>query len=153
MTNGEKLIEIFPNNSHISLKRTTQFVINPMTINQQMIVVDNDFWNAEYEESTTKNNLGVDCISRVDVLNNLANIAKVKAKSDAQKSLMGRCMFMVERMSSVTPQTRKGHWIPIYQGDEIIDYRCSECEFGNTFGKSTHGMNYCPNCGSDNSEV
>lgn len=54
--------------------------------------------------STTKNDLGVDCISRVDVLNNLTNIAKVKAKSDAQKSLMGRCMFMVERMPSLTPQ-------------------------------------------------
>ena len=54
MTNGEKLIEIFPNNRHISLKRTTQFVINPMTINQPMMVVDNDFWNAEYKESTTK---------------------------------------------------------------------------------------------------
>ena len=54
MTNGEKLIEIFPNNTHITLKRTTQFAINPMTINQQMIVVDNDFWNAEYKEPTTK---------------------------------------------------------------------------------------------------
>ena len=55
MTNGEKLIEIFPNNRHISLKRTTQFAINHMTLNQQMMVVDNDFWNAEYEEPTTKN--------------------------------------------------------------------------------------------------
>ena len=48
---------------------------------------------------------------------------------------------------------RKGHWIPIYQGDEIIDYRCSECEFGNTFGKGTIGMNFCPRCGSDNREA
>ncbi len=54
MTNGEKLIEIFPNNTHITLKRTTQFAINPMTINQQMIVVDNDFWDAEYQEPTTE---------------------------------------------------------------------------------------------------
>ena len=45
-------------------------------------------------------------------------------------------------------QPKTGHWRPIYQGDEIIDYRCSECEFGNTFGKSTHGMNYCPHCGA-----
>ena len=29
----------------------------------------------------------------------------------------------------------------------IIGYRCSECEFGNTFGKGTIGMNFCPNCG------
>lgn len=41
-----------------------------------------------------------------------------------------------------------GHWRPIYQGDEIINYRCSECEQGNTFGKGTYGMNYCPYCGA-----
>ena len=46
-------------------------------------------------------------------------------------------------------EPKTGHWRPIYQGDEIIDYRCSECEFGSTFGKSTHGMNFCPNCGAD----
>ena len=48
----------------------------------------------------------------------------------------------------VNPQPKTGHWRAIYQGDEIIDYRCSECEFGNTFGKSTYRMNYCPNCGA-----
>ena len=30
--------------------------------------VTQDFWNARYEEPTTKNDLGVDCISREDVL-------------------------------------------------------------------------------------
>lgn len=43
---------------------------------------------------------------------------------------------------------KSGKWRPVYQGDEIINYRCSECEFGNTFCKSTYRMNYCPNCGS-----
>ena len=38
-------------------------------------------------------------------------------------------------------------------GDEIIDYRCSECEFGNTFGKGTFGMDFCPRCGADMREV
>lgn len=46
------------------------------------------------------------------------------------------------------PQQKTGYWKAVYQGDEIIDYRCSECEFGNTFGKGTYGMNYCPNCGA-----
>lgn len=55
-----------------------------------------------------------------------------------------------DELPSVTPQSRKGHWIPVFQGDEIIDYRCSCCEFGNTFGKGTVGMNYCPRCGSRN---
>jgi hypothetical protein len=66
-------------------------------------IVDTD----KMVEPTTKNDLGVDAVSRADVLNHLANIAKVKAKSDAQKSLMGRCMFMVENMPSVTPISKE----------------------------------------------
>lgn len=42
---------------------------------------------------------------------------------------------------------RYGYWRAVYQGDEIINYRCTKCEFGNTFGKSTHNMNFCPFCG------
>lgn len=45
--------------------------------------------------------------------------------------------------------SQKGHWRAVYQGDEIINYRCSECEFGNTFGRSVYRMNFCPNCGAD----
>lgn len=56
-------------------------------------------------------------------------------------------------MALLEQEPKTGHWIPIYQGDEIIDYRCSECEFGNTFGKSTIGMNFCPNCGAKMEEV
>lgn len=44
-----------------------------------------------------------DCISRQAVLDGLASIAKVKARSDAQKSLMGRIMFFVEQLPPVTP--------------------------------------------------
>ena len=53
----------------------------------------------------------------------------------------------LDKLPPVNP-TKTGHWIPVYQGDEIIDYRCSECEFGNTFGKGTIGMNFCPVCGA-----
>lgn len=53
-------------------------------------------------------------------------------------------------IQALEQEPRKGHWIPVFQGDEIIDYRCSCCEFGNTFGKGTVGMNYCPRCGSRN---
>ena len=42
-----------------------------------------------------------------------------------------------------------GHWIPIYQGDEIINYRCSECELGDTNGSTNlYGWNYCRRCGT-----
>ena len=46
-----------------------------------------------------------DNISRQATLYGLASIAKAKAKSDAQKSLMGRAMFLVEQMPSVQPKT------------------------------------------------
>lgn len=102
-------------------------------------------YQLEYEKPTTKNDLGVDCVSRVDVLNNLANIAKVKAKSDAQKSLMGRCMFMVERMPSVTPQEPKtGHWEYGYAFADGNYCKCSECK---EIIKCIYPMHYCPNCG------
>lgn len=48
----------------------------------------------------------------------------------------------------VYPVPRTGQWRPIYQGDEIINYRCTECEQGNTFGKKPYNMNYCPYCGA-----
>lgn len=56
------------------------------------------------------------------------------------------CVKMAIKALEQEPKT--GYWRAIYQGDEIIDYRCSECEFGSTFGKSTYRMNYCPNCGA-----
>jgi len=54
-----------------------------------------------------------DAISRQAVLDGLASIAKAKAKSDAQKSLMGRVMFFVEQLPPVTPQPKMGRWIPV----------------------------------------
>lgn len=69
-----------------------------------------------------------DAISRQAVLDGLASIAKAKAKSDAQKSLMGRIMFFTEHLPSVTPQEPKtGHWIPMttrpMTEEEREDYR------------------------------
>ena len=51
-----------------------------------------------------------------------------------------------EQNLSMKQEPKTGHWRPIYQGDEIIGYRCSECEFGRT--KSIYRANYCHNCGA-----
>lgn len=51
-------------------------------------------------------------------------------------------------IKALEQEPKTGQWIAVYQGDEIINYKCSECEFGNTFGKNTYGMHYCPNCGA-----
>ena len=53
-----------------------------------------------------------DAISRQAVLDGLASIAKAKAKSDAQKSMMGRMMFFVEQLPSVSTE-KTGRWIPV----------------------------------------
>ena len=45
-----------------------------------------------------------DAISRQAVLDGLASIAKAKAKSDAQKSMMGRTMFFVKQLPSVSTE-------------------------------------------------
>ena len=76
------------------------------------------------------------CISRQSVLDGLARIAK--AKSDAQKSLMGSVMFFVEQLPSVTPKQKMGRWTDGFGG-----CKCSECgclEAGHSY--------YCPNCGA-----
>ena len=48
-----------------------------------------------------------DAISRQEMLNGLANIAKAKARSDAQKALMGRVMFFTEHLPSVSSLSRR----------------------------------------------
>ncbi len=98
-----------------------------------------------FEELTTKNDLGVDCISRQEVLQLLANSIG-KTNTYLQTAVL--------KMSSVTPQEpRKGEWCP--QNDDYFDwYECSECGYGNE-GEMQYSSeydvrtNYCPNCGAD----
>ena len=83
-----------------------------------------------------------------DRLRTLADIAKDIAdnSTDTVKTLREAADTIELLAEKVRP--RSGHWRAVYQGDCIINYRCSECEFGNTFGKNTYRMNYCPNCGA-----
>lgn len=58
-------------------------------------------------------------------------------------------VFSTIQNGILPPKTKKGHWIPIYQGDEIINYRCSECELGDTNGSTDlYGWDYCRRCGA-----
>jgi len=97
-------------------------------------------------EPTTKNDLGVDIISRNEVLNRLASIAKIKAKSDAQKSLMGRCMFMVEHMSSVTPQLSVPEVTALAEWTEKLTKECEEA-YNKGYADGVKSVNICPHCG------
>ena len=131
-----------------------------------------------------------DVISREALLNGLANIAKAKAKSDAQKALMGRVIFFAEQLPpvqpkqtecedaisredaikrasqclkgvfveyediarkmfaedkvpSVQPKMRTGHWIKITPSGI---YMCSECE-QNVLTGDIDAYHYCHHCG------
>lgn len=116
-----------------------------------------------------------DCISRKAELDGLASIAKAKAKSDAQKALMGRVMYFTKQLPPVTPKYTdeeidkaqaaeqayidkmmeltveelkrpKGKWIDIeYFDREWTCYR-PKCPFCNEEPKEY--SNYCPQCGA-----
>lgn len=98
-----------------------------------------------------------DAISRQAVLDGLASIAKVKAKSDAQKSMMGRVIFFVEQVPSVTPQPKVGRWI--MSDDGLYRPICNNCGahpwkgYIPTVEEATEAFKYCPNCGAKMQEV
>jgi rubrerythrin len=78
---------------------------------------------------------------------NIAQIAKNCARSDAQKALIGRILFMIENMPTADVQLAKhGRWIENSDPGQNINehYMCSEC--GCTFHNWAND-NYCPNCG------
>ena len=98
-----------------------------------------------------------DCISRQAVLDGLASIAKVKARSDAQKSLMGRIMFFVEQLPPVTPKEKTGRWIQgEIDGQIVRAFTCSKCGAISIFRVSNGNIvngDLCPNCGAKMEEV
>lgn len=100
-----------------------------------------------------------DCISRQAVFDGLASIAKVKARSDAQKSLMGRIMFFVEQLPSVTPKEKTGRWIRWYETIEqehctIHDPHCKCSECNQEYDPYIASLfSYCPNCGAKMQEA
>jgi len=85
-----------------------------------------------------------DAISRQAVLEGLASIAKAKAKSDAQKSMMGRTMFFVERLPSVSTE-KTGRWITTRTFMHDGEYYCNKCKCD---APNNEKWDYCPNCGA-----
>ena len=60
----------------------------------------------------------------------------------------------VSELENCACEESTGHWRAVYQGDEIINYRCSECELGDTNGSTNlYGWDYCRRCGAKMKEV
>ena len=144
MTNGEKIKEVFPDTKIITQYDNPfgdRFMV--FTLNNEDMQVNINWWNAEYKEPTTKNDLGVDCISRQDVLSEIIRFSTEEGSSVECQQLY----CDVNNMPSVTPIRPKGHWItrPHIYGVAF----CSECDFE----LKINNTNYCPNCGADMREV
>lgn len=152
MTNGEKLKEIFPN-IEVKLDDKTEIMIVKWADNTTKFF-KTIWWNAEYKEPITKNDLGVDWdelkrkifmevdggtddkwLTYADVCDNISNsIDDFKAD-----------------LSSVTLQApRKGHWIKGYTFPDGAYWKCDKC---NELIKVKIPMHYCNNCGADMREV
>ena len=109
--------------------------------------------NAEYKEPTNKNDLGVDCIDRAELLKAIDTWDKFGCDADTklvpyQDHYIPYIHYddvikCIKGMPSVTPQEpRKGHWLrrPHVYG---VTY-CSICDFE----LKIDNTNYCPNCGA-----
>lgn len=136
MTNGEKMQAVFPDiEMWGESKDTLDYSLGGMIHR-----VTKSFWNAEYKEPTTKNDLGVDAVSRQEVLYLIAD-------NDLS---MGQVVRGIHALPPVTPQSRKGHWIRVDK-DKL---RCSECDVIHFIAQYPQGkIAWCPNCGADMRKV
>lgn len=137
MTNLEKLRETFPE---------TIFIFRKNGNDETVAIMCSDEWlQGDYDQMYKDSAPCEDCVSRRAMLDGLASIAKAKAKSDAQKSLMGRVIFFTEQLPPVTPKPRTGKWIPTQHFDE---WYCPTGECSNCGIEHIYGLPFCPACGA-----
>ena len=95
------------------------------------------------QEPTTKNNLGVDCISRQEVIDLLMQKWGENFSGD---DAIQESIDAIRVMPSVTPQEPKtGHWKPYLK--EGLRYQCSACD-----SRFDTPWEYCPHCGAKMAE-
>lgn len=137
MTNGEKFKEVFKI-SQVDEDKLYAFVWLP---NYSEAEISIDWWNAEYKEPITKNDSGVDCVSRAYLLDDIRYHTVFNDDTGNFEDVVYR--EDIEKAPSVTPQPKTGHWIPTYG-----NVKCSVCgsvKDSREVGKATH---YCDFCGA-----
>ena len=88
-----------------------------------------------------------DCISRQAVMNLMRGLTRWGVRSEDGKFnnvglLYDDVMFGLDRLPSVTPKQRTGHWIKV-DDEEPIAYDCSEC-----VAMVGRRFRFCPDCGA-----
>ena len=141
-------------------------IISPKYLRQELeqLALEQEHRHLD-QEPTTKNDLGVDCISR-DVVKNYiqAHIHEIITESGEDKNkhtnrVLRSMIHGVNCMPSITPQEAKtGHWISRwYAGHDFRFHVCSECneEFSCDMetGINIDNYRYCPNCGAKMAET
>ena len=105
-------------------------------------------------QSTTKNNLGVDAVSRKDVHDMLENLP-IRGEDKWFNWLQKACMRLA-KMPSVTPLEPKiGHWIDKHRLFDSCSAECSSCHkrsngymHDNGFSLECKYYDFCPKCGA-----
>lgn len=116
------------------------------------------WWNWEFKEPTTKNDLGVDKEQLKTMIRGLTkwyvkrDNTEVGEPNTAVGLLYDDVMFGIDRLPSVTPQEpRKGHWILDETDNSITCDKCGCLIWANDI--SNGEAYFCPNCGSNNKSV
>ena len=142
-------------------------------------VLECDMYGCKYEP-TTKNDLGVDCISRKSIkqklqehhdffVNAYGGFSNLPQNDKSRVDEITNCIAMVVNEPSVTPQEpRKGHWIEtaeeyykavnekgggVNENTDFFtdDIACSECLAKfSVIDNEADRFDFCPCCGSDN---
>ena len=106
----------------------------------------------EEQEPTTKNDLGVDCISRAEAIKCLECDFDITGKENMKTvvNYINSAHDKIVNLPRVKQEPETGHWINRGKQGEVLPfymrYECSMC--GETADKS----NYCPNCGAKMAE-
>lgn len=102
-------------------------------------------WNKEFTEALTGILKQESC---EDVISRQAAIDMIQMRMGGKELYKA-----VYELPSVTPQEPKtGHWIDIMVGD-MPAQACDQCNTFYPLAYTGGGHNYCPNCGSQMSEI
>ena len=97
-------------------------------------------WENQYTP-TTKNDLGVDLISRADAIKAMQDKAKKLKNEDTINGLCGAVAILFDMPSVIPQEPRKGKWIlndnQGVQAVGYLTYHCSEC--GREISSKYHG--------------
>ena len=160
MTNGEMIQKVF--NCEVCEPIPEDDIIHVIFSDKSNSAIgfDLSWWDMEYKDLTTKNDLGVDCISRTRAIDRLKLNFPISQGADNSRD---RHRYMqaladlqaIRELPSVTPIRPKGRWIDKQHLCGYCSAECSSCHkrsngyvHDNGFSLEHKYYDFCPNCGA-----